>query len=123
MVFAFLLSSRHPGKEANMEISVKTEPGRKTVKITGSVNTLDVPKLKQAFSDAERFSRVTLDLTETDFICTGFINLLVQLNNSVPGANQRIQLYNPSSLILELLAITHITGIYKIETFQNELEE
>ncbi len=123
MLFAIIIDSRHLGKKAKMKISVKTEHDRKTIKITDSVNTLDVPKLKQALSDAARFSRVTLDLTETAFICTGFINLLVDLKNKVPGAHERIRLLNPNNLILELLDLTDITKIIKTETYNDELKE
>jgi anti-anti-sigma regulatory factor len=116
MIFAPFLIPRHLKKKANMEISVKTEPNQKTIKIRGSVNALDVAKLKQTLWDAARFSRVTIDLTETDFVCTGFINMLVELKNMVPGISRRFLILNPGILILELLEMTHIAKIFKIET-------
>ena len=106
----------HSGDE---EISIRFE--RKgntdvTLYIAGEINFRSDERLIEAVNELlnGEFKRVTFDLSETRYIDSSGMGVLVRIKHVLNGADMDLVLTNVSELIMDTFGVTKLTRVFQI---------
>ncbi len=98
-----------------MNIVVERNGQVKTIRVFGDINRNELNILRMEFADIVSAKKLLLDLSETDFAGTDFINFLVEMRHSYASQINKLSILNPNELIEDLLALSNLDKLILIE--------
>lgn len=99
-----------------MTVNINLEKDILTATIEGKLDSTTSSDLETAVKDKldDGIKHIILDLKKVDFISSKGLRVLVSLYRSVPEGN--FKLLNPNDIVLEVLKLSGLLSIFKIET-------
>jgi anti-anti-sigma factor len=98
-----------------MEINKIQLPDLTRLDLSGSINKVDIPELRETIGRPGRSNVLVFDLSRVDFINSGFIGLLLELKKSMPAEWKEIRIQNPAGMVRDVLFLTGLDKYFKIE--------
>jgi anti-sigma B factor antagonist len=106
-------------------VAMRTDsPETVVLKSSGSINSSTVPQLDSSFNALLRNGQntIVLDLSETEFISSSGVGLLLGTVSSLRETNGDLVLMNPSKLVNDILDVLNIKMHFRIIKDVNELK-
>jgi anti-anti-sigma factor len=94
------------------------ETGPRVVAVSGEVDTVTAPRLRQALEDALETGppAVTVDLADVSFIDASGIGVLVSVAKQANSMDRKLTLGAPSQAVLRVLEAAGLGGVLDVET-------
>jgi anti-sigma B factor antagonist len=104
-------------------IDLQTANDAIVVKVYGSINSTTTPELDAKFEDliAKKHLRIVVDLSDTDFISSSGIGILLSTVTVLRDKEGDLILMNPPKLIDDILEIMNIRSYFRSITSLDEL--
>ena len=104
-------------------IDVQTANDAVVVRVTGSINSTTTSDLDAIFEDliAKKHPRIVVDLSDTDFISSSGIGVLLSTVTVLRDKDGDLILMNPPKLIGDILEIMNIRDYFRSITTLDEL--
>ncbi len=107
----------------DFSIDIKTANDVIVVKVVGSINSTTTPEFDAKLEDliAKKHLRIVVDLSDTDFISSSGIGVLLSTVTVLRDKDGDLILMNPPKLIDDILEIMNIRNYFRSITSLDEL--
>ena len=95
-----------------MDLELKNENEKLTVKIIGKLDTMTSPKLEEELSKKiDGIQEIIFDLEELKYISSSGIRVLVSTKKKI----KNMKILKPSDEVMEVFTITRLVNVFNIE--------